>query len=936
MTNKLFAVALVWVLFCVSPKASALTFTDVRSSNHLTTSVDITWVTDSSASTTVDYGTTPALGSTATGDAGEIHKVTLSNLQADETYFFQVVSDGEVDNNNGEFYQFKTASTNESFNFHTLFGFIRDVDSQPVADALVLLTVEDSLPLSVLTGAAGDWALDLVNLRAKDTSDPRPFANGETVSVTVYALAGKRGNGTHLLAKVGAFAEQISDIIVSLPANVPPSFDEIPNQTVLEDSGTTTVPITNVSPGPPSESSQTVTLTATSSHPSIVPNPTITGTGVSRTLNFTPADDAHTNPPVIVTVTAQDDGGAANGGVDTFQRTFEITVTAVNDAPSYDIGQGEFVVLEGTSTPTCIPITNVSPGPDNESHQTVSFTATSSDTSIVPNPTITGSGSTRELCFTPVDNANGPVTISVVGQDDGGTENGGIDTGPSLTLTITVTDVNDAPGFDPIPNQTVSEDSGTAAISITNVSPGPVNELAQTVILTAISSDTSIIPNPTITGSGATRTLSFTPVTNAHTNPPVTITVTAQDDGGTANGGVDTFQRTFEITVTAVNDAPSFDTIFSDGVRLSWREDRGQFVITAFTNVSPGPANEANQTVTLTATSSDTTIFPHPSITGTGATRSLSFDSVPNANGTVTVRFTAQDDGGTENGGVDTSQRRTVTVVVAPVNDPPNFEPITDQTVLRNSGQTDITITGVSPGPTNEAAQTVAFTAVSSDTGIVPNPTITGTGNSRTLSFTPVADTTGTVTVTVTATDDGGTANEGTDTFQRTFTISVARNVRTLTVKSVPSGIPIGGNTTPYTEDFPLSSEVTLSAPETFSGHRFDHWDKDGVDQGNSRSITVRMDADHTITAFFLPPPPGDLNGDGAVSPIDALLILQFVVGHITEFPVESLIENPPDPPFLIADLSGDGVVSAYDAALIFQFIEGRIDKFPVEEQTGN
>ena len=38
-----------------------------------------------------------------------------------------------------------------------------------------------------------------------------------------------------------------------------------------------------------------------------------------------------------------------------------------------------------------------------------------------------------------------------------------------------------------------------------------------------------------------------------------TVTVPLQDNGGTANGGVDTSApQTFTITVTAVNDAPSF------------------------------------------------------------------------------------------------------------------------------------------------------------------------------------------------------------------------------------------------------------------------------------------------------------------------------------------------------------------------------------------
>src|SRR5205814_1933863 len=53
----------------------------------------------------------------------------------------------------------------------------------------------------------------------------------------------------------------------------------------------------------------------------------------------------------------------------------------------------------------------------------------------------------------------------------------------------------------------------------------------------------------------ANGTLTYTPAANA--NGSATVTVQMHDDGGTANGGVDTSAaQTFTITVTPVNDAP--------------------------------------------------------------------------------------------------------------------------------------------------------------------------------------------------------------------------------------------------------------------------------------------------------------------------------------------------------------------------------------------
>ncbi|MCL1873946.1 MAG: dockerin type I domain-containing protein [Clostridiales bacterium] len=58
---------------------------------------------------------------------------------------------------------------------------------------------------------------------------------------------------------------------------------------------------------------------------------------------------------------------------------------------------------------------------------------------------------------------------------------------------------------------------------------------------------------------------------------------------------------------------------------------------------------------------------------------------------------------------------------------------------------------------------------------------------------------------------------------------------------------------------------------------------------------------------------PGDVNGDGVVSPEDAMLILQMIVG---------LIEWTPRA-LLLGDINGDGIVDTTDAALILRMVVG-------------
>ncbi len=106
---------------------------------------------------------------------------------------------------------------------------------------------------------------------------------------------------------------------------------------------------------------------------------------------------------------------------------------------------------------------------------------------------------------------------------------------------------------------TISEDSGEQTVNLSGISAGSGESQGLTV--TATSSDPGLIPNPTVTytSPNATGSLSYTPVANQ--SGVVTITVTVTDDGDTANGGVNTITRTFNVTVNAVNDAPTLDPI---------------------------------------------------------------------------------------------------------------------------------------------------------------------------------------------------------------------------------------------------------------------------------------------------------------------------------------------------------------------------------------
>ena len=82
--------------------------------------------------------------------------------------------------------------------------------------------------------------------------------------------------------------------------------------------------------------------------------------------------------------------------------------------------------------------TNIAAGPPNESTQTVNFVVSNDHNALFSvQPAIDASGA---LTYTPASNAYGVAKVTVQLHDNGGTANGGVDTGPAQTFTITLND----------------------------------------------------------------------------------------------------------------------------------------------------------------------------------------------------------------------------------------------------------------------------------------------------------------------------------------------------------------------------------------------------------------------------------------------------------------------------------------------------------------
>ncbi len=185
-------------------------------------------------------------------------------------------------------------------------------------------------------------------------------------------------------------------------------------------------------------------------------------------------------------------------------------------------------------------------------------------------------------------------------------------TAGTLTVTpaaLTIT-ANTAPTLAAMANQVICNTPVLQSIVLTGISAG--SESSQTTVLSVTSSNSSLFNNLSVAGgSGSTGTFSYN--LNPGASGTATITITVKDNGGTANGGVDTFSRTFAITINSIAAATISSDLGTDiskglaarltaagGVSYQWSNAAGivSGQNTAVLTVRP----LANTTYTVTAT----------------------------------------------------------------------------------------------------------------------------------------------------------------------------------------------------------------------------------------------------------------------------------------------------------------------------------------------
>ncbi len=579
-------------------------------------------------------------------------------------------------------------------------------------------------------------------------------------------------------------------------ARVFPYMTTIPKQTHYINSEEITVPFRDVEPI--SDAAQPLEITATSSNPGLIPDPTVNYVNgeATGTLAYTPVADQSGTAVVTVQVS----------GAEPNQKEVKFTVEVEkNKAPQID-SQENLVLQAGV--PYDVELSGIHDG-NGYAEQRIEITAVSADTSVVAEPVLSYASGNVHATLALLPKTVGSTTVTVNLKDDGGTVNGGVDVS-AMSFEVTVfDDVNESPTIDPVDNISVLEGAEEHIVRLTGISDGDA-DAEQTLTFAATSTNTNLIPNPIVDymPGDSTAALKFTPV--AGRTGTTTITVTLTDDGGTAsNNGNQSESVSFNIQVR-VRPTIGFEDEFNDGVVApQWPPDWG---VGSGENSHRCTEEDGVMRIEIDKTRSgnkwaglwysipdelDLTEHPYISIrmkTDVPGTKMLIFlwDAYDHYNTGGTVEHIVTDEfveyyfdftGKNLQGNgelVDFSRIKALLFNFDPGGNSPlfqgsfyfddlrvgefanrepvepdvMFDPIPDFALPKNAGEQQIYVTGISAGEENP--NPVIITARSSRTSLIDEIVVSEVKDGKaSLTFTPKADQIGTTRISLTATAEG-------------------------------------------------------------------------------------------------------------------------------------------------------------------------------------
>ncbi len=722
---------------------------------------------------------------------------------------------------------------------------VTSVNDAPTVSPIANQLIDEDTPLGPISFTVSDVETPATALTLSAASSNTALipdssivlsGTGSDRAIALTPAANAFGTATITLSVSDGTSTTLRSFTVAVAAvnDAPTLSPIIPNQVVNED---TALPIV-FTLGDVETPVNSLSLFAASDNPALYSGAglSLSGTGATRTLLLTPTANAFGTANITLSV---------NDGTTSTLRSFNVQVNAVNDPPTLTAIPNQTLLEDGSTGPLLITLSDV-----DTPATALTLTAVSSNTALVPSSSISlgGADSLRTLTVKPAANQSGTATLTLTVND------GALSAVRSFDVVVQA--VNDAPILDtsgtPILTA-IAEDTlaptgdlvsnllvrPTGGSIVTDVDTNALKGIAITQVDTthgswefSLSTGSAWTPLSTVTpatarllAADADTRLRFVP--QANYNGPATFTFQAWDQTSgtngaiastTPNGGSTAFSTALEtatITVLPVNDLPTVSV-----VSLTLNEDtRLTFTDTDFTRSYSDIDNNplaALQILTLPANGrlslGNTAVTPNQTLTA-AAISTLTFTPAPNYFGSDSFTWSASD------GTAFATTPATVSLTVNSVNDAPRFTPGTTSQVVTAGDPTQTLAnwaTGFSPGPFNEASQTLVQYVVSTSRPdlFLTLPTVNAAG---TLTYTPAMPATvttpGIATVIIQARDSGGTLNGGNDLSAPT-TLTIAVNPQPIVSISNPATNPLirkEGRTgpTPYTFTVGLSVAST-------------------------------------------------------------------------------------------------------------------------------
>ncbi len=453
-----------------------------------------------------------------------------------------------------------------------------------------------SLGSPVPTSSAQGGSLQLVTTAGVSRFLYRPRPNFVGADSFIYTVI---DNG--VTVDIGGVTQndpRIASNIVTfnvLPVNDEPQFSGAPDVNSDEDEGPVTISnwATNVLAGPPTATDEIdgqgatppqglrFILTQTSANTNLfVTPPRVVFNTTTNTWDLQYETRENLNGVATFSVVLEDLGPRDLGNGDVFAttppRTFSINVAAVNDPPTFSLVSSSIPRLEDSGPFSTLQATNISPGPADESSQTVTFEietlAPEFSALFSELPTINPDGVLR---FTPApnrntSNANGPVPVRVIARDSLGAVTA------AMTFQIVITEVNDAPRA--VPDAFTSNEDTVFTITTAQLQANDIDPDLQTnaseIVRLVMPTDSLSVSGARVNYNAATRVVTYDP-TDAVALQSLAPGQTLVDSFAYSlidEAGLNSNLTTVAITVTGINDKPTVvmdsPTLNPDGTTL--------------------------------------------------------------------------------------------------------------------------------------------------------------------------------------------------------------------------------------------------------------------------------------------------------------------------------------------------------------------------------